>query len=149
MEEDKMVLTNRDFEIMGSKENQDTLKGVLEKPLPPKFAYWIARALAKIQSESKVFFETKNRLMRQYAVLEEDDKIKTTPGGLVVWDAAKGGFEKFQVEFEQLLDTEVPLDMNRIRIDLEELEARNVTFTPAEFILLPFVSISEETPKEP
>ena len=149
MKEDKLVLTNRDFEIMGHKENQDTLKGVLLKPLPPKLAYWIAKALEKIQSESKVFFETKNRLMRQYVVIEKDDKIKTTAGGLVVWDIAKGGFEKFQEEYEELLNMEVPMDMNRVYINLDELEARNMTFTPAEFMLMPFVSISEEAPKEP
>ena len=144
MKEKKLVLTNRYLEILSNKENQDILKGIISKPLPPKLAYWIARVLKKIQSESTLFSETKNRLMRHYAVIQEDDKIKTT-GGLVVWDAAKGGVEKFQEEFEELLNIEVPLDINQIRVDLDELEARNLTFTPAEFMLMPFLSISEET----
>lgn len=67
-------LKNSYFEIIMA--NQETFNGILNKPFPAKTGYWIGRAIDKIQSQSKTYFDAKQRLIKQYAEIDGEGNLK-------------------------------------------------------------------------
>jgi len=131
-------LKNQYFETITAKANQVIFNGILNKPFPAKAGYWMGRVVDKIQSQSRIYFGAKQRLVGQYAKLDDKNNIKTNPDGTVIWssETAALGFIK---EFEELQDIEIDLGMDEIEADFDQLEERGITISPIEAMLVPFL----------
>ena len=124
--------------------NQGTFNNILNKPFPAKVGYWIGRAIDKIQSQSKIYFDAKNRLARQYAKMDDEGNPSTNSDGTVIWSDRDAALS-FMKELSELQEIEIELNgMNEIEVDLDVLEEKGITITPIEAMLLPFLK-----PKKP
>lgn len=84
------------------------LNNILKKELPVKAAYWLTKLSHKLESEIKQFTETRNRLIKKYGEQKDNDWL--------VNPEDKEKYEKFKNEMEELLNTEVDIDINPIAI---------------------------------
>jgi len=120
----------------------------MNKEFPIKLGYWIGRFFDKVQQESKVYFKEKEKLIKKYAKRDEDGKIVEDEKTKEVKfdDKEKETFDEALIELQQI---KCPIDVKRIEIDLEDLEAKGVKLKPIEFSFLDPLFITEENGKEP
>lgn len=99
------------------------LSEILGKELPAKTAYWLARFVDKITSESKAMESARIKLAEKYAMKDKDgkfvykkgkDKKELTPQQ---YDFTKTDNEKFQKEFAELGEVEFDIKFNPIKLD--------------------------------
>ena len=142
-------LKNSYFETIMA--NQQVFNNILNKPFPAKTGYWIGRAIDKIQSQSKIYFETKQRLIKQYAEVDEKGDLKAKPDevdengkitkksdGSVTWPNNEA-LANFMKELEELQGIEIDLSMDEIKVDFDLLEEKGITISPIEAMLMPFL----------
>jgi len=130
-------LKNQYFETIAA--NQTTFNEILNKPFPAKIGYWIGRAVDKIQSQNRIYFEAKTRLARQYAQMDDKGNPRINPDGTVIWANQEAGLT-FMKELDELQNIEIELNgMNEIEVDLDLLEEKGITISPIESMLLPFL----------
>ena len=134
---------NEYFEQLNIASNARVFGNILEKPFPAKVGYWISRIADKIQSRSKAYFSEKQKLIRRFAVLDDRDNPKALSNGLIEWDKGKDGEANFIKEQRDLLEIEVDLGIKPIEIDLDELDARGIIISPAEWMLMPFMKVKD------
>ena len=129
-------LKNSYFETIMA--NQQVFNNILNKPFPAKTGYWIGRAIDKIQSQNKIYFEAKQRLIKQYAEVDEKGNLKSKPDGSVVWPNNEA-LANFMKELEELQGIEIDLSMDEIEADFDLLEEKGITISPIEAMLMPFL----------
>jgi len=120
-----MKIKNRYFE---------TLTGVaplLKKEFSAKTSFHLARLFDKIQTESKVYFSEKQKLVEKYAKRDDKGEIVSN-GGLISFDKPK----EFTKKLEEILSIEIDIGLDTIIIDFD----KEPTMTIEELmILLPFI----------
>lgn len=87
------------------------LSNILKKELPIKAAYWLSRLMSKLDSEIKQFNLNRDNLIKKYGKETEHGEIRVDPDDKV-------NFEKFQKEFNDLVDIEIEVDINKIPLSL-------------------------------
>lgn len=136
---------------------------IIKGYFPGKTGHWIGRAVEKILSLSKVYFEAKQKLILAHAsVYDEDVKVideKTghetikhkkgdlilNPNGEPVWKDA----EAFEKEMNELLEAENDLGFNLIEFDPDYIDRRRGEMgkpgltTEEHMLLNPLITIKE------
>jgi len=106
--------------IMGMNEG---LNVILAKELPVKSAYWLARFLDKVSSETKAIEKTRILLAEQYAKKDKDGKLvfKKDKDGKELqpqqYDFTKKNLEIFNNEFAELGKEEFDIDFKPIKLE--------------------------------
>ena len=96
-------------------ESIDTFKNIITLPVKAKTAYQIARLIREIDKEVNLFQEKRADLIKKYATRDENNEIVTNDEGIITVDVANTGM--FNQEINELLETTVELNANKITID--------------------------------
>jgi len=88
------------------------LSGILEKELPAKTAYWLARAQKGLVSEFEPFEAARKKLVNRYAKKDETGEAIVDGDHFVVED-----MDALNAEFAELSDQEVEIKYNPISIE--------------------------------
>jgi len=112
----------------------NVLGAISQKNLPIKVSYAIAKNIAKIEAEIKVYNIERQKLIEKYSVkdkegkpLIEDNSIKIAPENVEEWNR----------DIKELLEIENEVDIHKFHIS--ELENSNCTMTPAELMLIDYM----------
>ncbi len=110
------------------------LGAISQKNLPIKVSYAIAKNIAKIEAEIKVYNKERQKLIEKYSVkdeegkpLIEDNSIKIAPEHIEDWNR----------DIKELLEIENEIDIHKIQ--LHTLINSNCDFTPAELMLIDYM----------
>lgn len=112
----------------------NVLGAISQKNLPIKVSYAIAKNIAKIEAEIKVYNKERQKLIEKYSVkdeegkpLIEDNSIKIAPEHIEDWNR----------DIKELLEIENEIDIHKIQ--LHTLINSNCDFTPAELMLIDYM----------
>ena len=125
------MITVKISELLNSVE---TLQKLSQKDFKAKLAWQIARLLRSAESEIQSFNETRMNLIRKYGEKDENGELVTDERGNC--KITEGEVNDFNIELNDLLNSTVEINANKIDIDqLEDLD-----FTPSEIAILePFI----------
>ena len=129
------MITVRIADLLNS---TDVLQKLAQKDFKAKLAWSIARLLRTAEEEIKNFNETRMNLITKYGEKDDNGELITDENGncKIVPDS----IVNFSNELEDLLQTEVEINANKI--DIEQLE--NLDFTPSEMsVLEPFIDMGD------
>lgn len=117
----------------------DGLRGLSQKQLKARCAYAVGKILKSADAEIQSFNETRMELIKKYGEKDESGELKTEENGNV--RIPPEGMNEFSRELRELLDTEVEISANKIKMD----DIGEVEFTPAEMAQLEnFIEFDEE-----
>lgn len=115
------------------------LKGLSQKQLKARCAYAVGKILKSADAEIQSFNETRMELIKKYGEKDDKGELKTEENGNVRIPAEQ--MEAFSRELRELLDTNVEISANKIKMD----DIGEVEFTPAEMAQLEnFIEFDEE-----
>lgn len=127
--------------------NDNVTAQLMNKIFPVKTGYWISRAFDKIRQESTGYFKEKAKLVEKHKDQKRlDDEKKKNPD-MPQDQVFLKDFKAFQDDLLELQGVEIKLDIDKIKIDLDELEKyfttngeKGLTVRELEY-LLPFFDI--------
>lgn len=129
------MITVRIADLLNS---TDVLQKLAQKDFKAKLAWSIARLLRTAEEEIKNFNETRMNLITKYGEKDDNGELITDENGNC--KIVPESIVNFSNELEDLLQTEVEINANKI--DIEQLE--NLDFTPSEIsVLEPFIDMGE------
>ena len=103
--------------------------------LPIKVAFIILKNTKAVERELTNYFEAREKLVKQYAVLnEEGQAVPDEYGNLQFKDECVG---KWNSDINELLDLEVSIDLQTISID--DLFRADLSMTPTELSSIEFM----------
>ncbi|WP_346877110.1 hypothetical protein [Clostridium sp. UBA5712] len=112
----------------------NVLGTISQKNLPIKVSYAIAKNIAKIEAEIKVYNKERQKLIEKYSVkdeegkpLIEDNSIKIAPEHVEDWNG----------DIKELLAIENEVDIHKFHID--ELVNSKCDMSPTELILIDYM----------
>ena len=116
----------------------ETLQKLSQKDFKAKLAWSIARLLKAAETEIQSFNDTRMNLIKKYGEKDESGELITDEKGNCKIEP--NAIESFSNELNELLNTEVEINVNKIKVDqLEEVD-----FTPSEIVILePFIEFEE------
>lgn len=106
------------FEMLNSGE----IHGLLGEPLPPKISYCLARVMNKIQPEASIYFEERDKLLRQY---KDEEKSKGLPEGQI--KVLENKLDEFNDKDKELKNTEIDLGIQKIEIEFAKMPKLSAT----------------------
>lgn len=116
----------------------ETLQKLSQKDFKAKLAWSISRLLKAAEAEIQAFNDTRINLIKKYGDKDENGELVTDENGNCKIDNAS--VEEFNKEFNELINTEVEINANKLTFDMLE----NIDFTPSEMAILePFVEMDE------
>ena len=116
----------------------ETLQKLSQKDFKAKLAWSISRLLKAAEAEIQAFNDTRMNLIKKYGDKDENGELVTDENGNCKIDNTS--VEEFNKEFNELINTEVEINANKLTFDMLE----NIDFTPSEMAILePFVDIEE------
>lgn len=117
----------------------DSLRTLSQKPLKARCAYAVSKILKAAESEMTSFNETRMDLIRKYSQKDENGELVTDENGNA--HVLPENIEVFTKELNEVLDTEIDISANKVRID----DLEDVKFTPSEMVQLDaFIEFGEE-----
>ena len=117
----------------------EVLRKLAQADFKAKTAWQIARLLKAAEAEVQGFQETRNSLVNKYGeknengelVVDEKNNYKFEPENL----------EAFVNEFNDLVESEVEINANKLKIE----QVEEADFTPSDMVALePFIEMDEE-----
>lgn len=116
----------------------ETLQKLAQKDFKAKLAWEIARLLKAAEGEIQQFNETRMNLIKKYGEKDENGELVTDEKGNC--RIQNEVLNQFTVELNELVDSEVEINANKISLKLLE----EIDFTPADMAALePFVEMDE------
>lgn len=116
----------------------ETLQKLSQKDFKAKLAWSIARLLKAAEKEIQEFNDTRMNLIKKYGEKDENGELVTDDKGNCKIDNSV--LNEFSNELNDLMNTEVEINANKIDIELLE----NLEFTPSDMAILePFVEMGE------
>lgn len=114
------------------------LNEILQKEIPVKPAYWLARFVNKLDNEIKAFERVRMNLVTQHARKDEDGKllfVKNDKGeNTNQYDIAD--MVAFQKEFAELAEEELEIDFKPIKLEqLGDIKLKPMTLAKLEKII--------------
>lgn len=117
----------------------ETLQKLSQKDFKAKLAWSIARLLKSAEAEIQSFNDTRMNLIKKYGEKDENGEIITDENGNC--KIQSGDVDIFGKELNELIESEVEINANKIKMDLLE----DIDFTPSDMAVLePFVEFDEE-----
>ena len=114
------------------------LRELSQKTLKARPAYAVAKILKAAEAEMTGFNDTRMNLIKKYGEKKDDGELNTDENGNV--HIAPESLTDFNKELQELLDTRIEINANKIRIE----DIGDVNFTPAEMAQLDnFIDIEE------
>ena len=105
---------------------QTGLDVILAKEIPVKPAYWLARFLDKVGSETKALETARMKLIEKYVKKDKDGK-PTMKKDSNEYDLTKTNLEKFQTEFTELGKEEFEIEFTAIKVsDLGDIKLKPI-----------------------
>lgn len=130
------MITVKISEILNS---TDVLQKLSKKDFKAKLSWAIARLLKSIDKEIQEFNETRLSLVQKYGEKDENGNLITDDNGNAKLEPSS--ISEFSTQLNELLDTSVEINANKINVDLLE----DIDFTPTEVALLePYIDFGEE-----
>lgn len=116
----------------------ETLQKLSQKDFKAKLAWSVARLLKAADSEIQDFNKTRMNLIEKYGEKDENGELVTDEkGNCKIEDDM---IAEFTSELNELINTEVEINANKIDIELLE----DINFTPSDMTALePFVDFNE------
>lgn len=116
--------------------NDATALGTLSRrELPVKVSYAIAKNIAKIERELKIYTNERVKLIDKYALKDKKGNVKADDNGQIIFkDGCK---EKWDKDIRDLLDIEVEVDIHKFKLD--ELINSGCSMTPSELMLIDYM----------
>lgn len=103
--------------------------------LPKKISYAIAKNMAKIESELKIYNSERQKLIDKYAHKDEQGNVQIDRNNnLKIMDEHIKDWNK---EINELLDIEVDVEIHKFNID--DLYNSDCDMTPSDFILIDYM----------
>ncbi|GAA0100823.1 DUF1617 family protein [Paraclostridium bifermentans] len=103
--------------------------------LPKKISYAIAKNMAKIESELKIYNSERQKLIDKYAHKDEQGNVQIDRNNnLKIMDEHIKDWNK---EINELLDVEVNVEIHKFNID--DLYNSDCDMTPYDFILIDYM----------
>lgn len=117
----------------------ETLQKLSQQDFKAKLAWSIARLLKAAEVEIQSFNDTRMTLIKKYGEKDENGELVTDDKGNC--KILEEGIEAFGKELNELINTEIEINANKIKMDLLE----DIDFTPSDMAVLePFVEFDEE-----
>lgn len=117
----------------------EALQKLANTSLKAKLAWQVSRMLKTADLEIQIFNDTRLNLIKKYADLDEFGELITDEKGNCKIGAES--VDKFQEELNELLDTLIEMNVNKISID----DLNDTNFTPAEINALEaFIDFGED-----
>lgn len=117
----------------------ETLQKLSQQDFKAKLAWSIARLLKAAEVEIQSFNDTRMTLIKKYGEKDENGELVTDDKGNC--KILEEGIETFGKELNELINTEIEINANKIKMDLLE----DIDFTPSDMAVLePFVEFDEE-----
>ena len=114
----------------------ETLQKLGQKDFKAKLAWSISRLLKAAEAEIQDFNQARMNLINKYGEKSEDGTLVTDEQGNCKIE--QGVVAEFSTQLNDLLNTEVEINANKISLDLLE----DVDFTPSEITILePFIDM--------
>lgn len=111
------------------------LNGLINKQLPIKVSYAIAKNVSKIESELKVYNKERQKLIDKYCIKDEEGKNKIDENNQL--RIADEHLEVWNENLEELLDIEVEIHIHKF--DVNDLLNSNCEMTPSELMLIDYM----------
>lgn len=115
------------------------LSQLTQKSLPIKVSYAIAKNIAKIQSELKIYNEERQKLIDKYSVKDEEGKTLVGEDNQITIQIEF--LEAWTKDITELEEIEVEIDIHKFNIN--ELLNGQYEMSPGEFMLLDYMIIEE------
>lgn len=117
----------------------EALQKLSQKEMKAKLSWQVTRLLKAADKELQEFNETRMNLIKKYGEKDENGELITDDkGNCHILEASTIDFSN---ELNELVDTEVEISANKIRID----DLENIDFTPADMgILEVFIDFGED-----
>lgn len=112
----------------------NVLGAISQKNLPIKVSYAIAKNIAKIEAEIKVYNKERQKLIEKYSVKDKEGKLLIEDNSIKI---APENVEEWNRDIKELLEIENEVDIHKFHIS--ELENSNCTMTPAELMLIDYM----------
>lgn len=141
MEREKVTITNEYFELIET--HKRVFDNLITKQFPAKVSYWIARAISKVETEHTTYSKFKNELLKTHAKTKNGQLVKNK-NGYVEW-VSPYEQEEYIKKIMEIKDAVIYLDIGYIYVDFDKL---NITLSPMEATLLPFLKDISEKPEE-
>ena len=117
----------------------ETLQKLAQKDFKAKLAWQVARLLKAAEKEIQDFNDTRLNLVKKYGEKDDTGELITDEKGNCKIVAEY--VSDFTNELNELMNTEVEINANKIMID----QLENLDFTPSDMsILEPFVDMGED-----
>lgn len=117
----------------------ETLQKLAQKDFKAKLAWSIARLLKSAEAEIQGFNDTRMNLIKKYGEKDENGELVTDDKGNC--KIGNDVLAEFSVELNELINEEVEINANKIKMELLE----DLDFTPSDMAALePFVELEEE-----
>jgi len=112
----------------------NVLGAISQKNLPIKVYYAIAKNIAKIEAEIKVYNKERQKLIEKYSVKDEDGKPLIEDNSIKI---APEHVEDWNRDIKELLAIENEVDIHKFHID--ELINSKCDMSPAELMLIDYM----------
>ena len=110
---------------------------ILQHEFTGKQSFVISRMLKALNNETEIFNKTREEMLKKYAAIDEEGKMIINDGNVKI---REGEMINFQKEINELLHTNLEININKIPLDWLE----NLKLTPQEMLVLePFLLIEE------
>lgn len=93
----------------------ETLDNFCQMPLKAKTAYHVARLVREVERENGLFQEKRNALIQKYC--KKDEKGEPIVNEEQMMSVAPENMKVFLDEINELLDSEISLNVEKIKID--------------------------------
>lgn len=128
-----MIIRYSDIEKLST---NSLVKNIMEREYSRRTSVWLARFMARIGEEAKIYMAERQKLIEKHAA-------RTSTGDIVRegTDIRIADFESFSSEFGELQSIEIELaGIDPVEFDIE----KEPQMTPAELMLLmPYMTIKE------
>ncbi len=112
----------------------NVLGAISQKNLPIKVSYAIAKNIAKIEAEIKVYNKERQKLIEKYSVKDEEGKPLIEDNSIKI---ASEHVEDWNRDIKELLAIENEVDIHKFHID--ELINSKCDMSPAELMLIDYM----------
>ena len=112
----------------------NVLGAISQKNLPIKVSYAIAKNIAKIEAEIKVYNKERQKLIDKYSVKDEEGKPLIEDNSIKI---AEEHVEEWNRDIKELLAIENEVDIHKFHID--KLINSNCDMSPAELMLIDYM----------
>ncbi|MBU3131602.1 hypothetical protein KPL40_03985 [Clostridium gasigenes] len=115
------------------------LSQLTQKSLPIKVSYAIAKNIAKIQTELKVYDAERQKLIDKYSVKDADGKTLVGEDNQITIQIEF--LEAWKKDIKDLQEIDVEIDIHKFNID--SLVNGNYDMSPGELMLLDYMILEE------